>query len=125
MIVFIKSNIASLTASFFDYLITICLVSFLQFDVVVASMTGTICGGILYFIVGRNWVFDSRNPKVQHQAFRYVFVWSGNLLLNTGGVYLLTKNLGLQYVVSKLFVSLLVGFFYNYKLQKKFVFKHS
>ena len=124
MIIFLKANIASLTASFFDYLITICLVSFFHSDVVIASMTGTICGGILYFVVSRNWVFDAKNPKVHQQIFKYIFVWSGNLLLNTGGVFLLTKNLGMQYIVSKLFVSLLVGFFYNYTLQKRYVFKN-
>lgn len=125
MIVFIKANLASLTASFFDYVITICLVSFLHMDVVLSSMTGTICGGVLYFIVGRNWVFASRNGKVHHQALRYSWVWAGNLLLNTAGMFLLTKRLKVQYIIAKVFVSLLVGFFYNYVLQKRYVFKNN
>ncbi len=125
MITFLKANISSSIASFIDYLITICLVSFFKIDVVIASTTGTICGGLLNFLIGRNWVFQAKKRKASQQAARYGLVWTGNLLLNTGGMYLLSKVLKIQYVLSKIFVSLIVGFFYNYTLQKKYVFKNN
>ncbi len=125
MITFLKANISSSVASFTDYLITIFLVSFFRVDVVIASTTGTVCGGVLNFLIGRNWVFQSRKRKVSQQAARYGLVWTGNLLLNTGGMYLLTKILHIHYVIAKLFVSLIVGFFYNYTLQKRYVFKNN
>jgi len=124
MVTFLKANISSSIASFFDYLITILLVRFFRIDVVVASATGTVCGGIMNFMIGRNWVFEAKTRKVHQQAFRYSVVWTGNLFLNTGGVYVFTKLLKIHYVFSKLVVSLLVGFFYNYTLQKRFVFKN-
>ncbi len=123
MITFLKANISSSIASFFDYLVTIFLVNFFRTDVVIASTTGTLCGGIINFLIGRNWVFESKTRKAQHQAVRYGIVWAGNLLLNTGGMYLMTKVLKVHYVVSKLFVSLIVGFCYNYTMQKRYVFK--
>ena len=125
MVTFIKANISSSIASFIDYLTTICLVSFFRVDVVKASATGTVCGGIINFLIGRRWVFESGTGKVEKQAVRYALVWGGNLFLNTGGMYLLTKQLKVHYVVSKVFVSLLVGFCYNYTLQKKYVFKNN
>jgi len=125
MITFLKANISSSIASFFDYLITIFLVSFFKIDVVIASTTGTICGGILNFLIGRNWVFESKKRKVHQQAVRYGIVWIGNLLLNTGGMFVFTKLLKVHFVVSKLFVSLIVGFGYNYNMQKRFVFKNN
>lgn len=125
MVTFLKANISSTIASFFDYLITILLVRFFRVDVVVASATGTVCGGIMNFMIGRNWVFESKTRKVHQQAWRYSIVWGGNLFLNTGGVYVLTKILKLHYLPSKLFVSLLVGFGYNYTLQKRYVFKNN
>jgi putative flippase GtrA len=85
----------------------------------------TICGGIVNFLIGRNWVFDSKSNKVHKQAVRYGIVWGGNLFLNTAGMFVLTKGLKVHYVVSKIFVSLLVGFFYNYTLQKRYVFKNN
>lgn len=123
MTTFIKANIASLTASFVDYVMTILLISIHGIDIVVASAIGTICGGIVNFLIGRRWVFVSREEKVQTQATKYLIVWVGNLFLNTGGMYLFAKVLGVQYIISKVFVSLSVGFFYNYVLQKKYVFK--
>lgn len=125
MITFLKANISSSIASFFDYLVTIFLVSFFRVDVVIASTTGTICGGVLNFLVGRNWVFKSKQRKAHKQAVRYGLVWSGNLLLNTGGMYLLTKMLKVHYVFAKFFVSFVVGIFYNYTLQKRYVFKNN
>ncbi len=125
MLTFLKANISSSIASFFDYLITIFLVSFFRVDVVIASTTGTICGGIINFLIGRNWVFQSKKRKVHQQAVRYGMVWVGNLLLNTGGMYLLTKVLHVHFIPAKVFVSLLVGFGYNYTLQKRYVFKNN
>ena len=125
MITFLKANISSSIASFFDYLVTIFLVSFFKVDVVIVSATGTICGGVLNFLVGRNWVFKSRQRKAHQQALRYGVVWGGNLMLNTGGMYLLTRLLKVHYVVAKFVVSFVVGICYNYTLQKKFVFKNN
>ena len=125
MLTFLKANISSSVASFFDYLVTIFLVIFFRIDAVVASSTGTVFGGILNFFIGRTWVFESRKRKVHQQAFRYGIVWTGNLVLNTGGMYLLTKVLRVHYLPAKFFVSLMVGFCYNYVLQKKYVFKNN
>ena len=125
MLTFLKANISSSIASFLDYLVTVFLVSLFRIDVVVASSTGTVCGGILNFFIGRTWVFESRKRKVHKQAFRYGIVWTGNLVLNTGGMYVLTKLLLVHYLPAKLLVSLLVGFCYNYVLQKKYVFKNN
>ena len=123
MVTFLKANAASLIASAVDYFITIFLVNFFKIDVVLASMTGTICGGITNFLIGKLWVFTAGSSTTAKQALRYLLVWCGNLVLNTSGVYVCTKLIGLHYVFSKVLVSLLVAFGYNYPLQKRFVFK--
>lgn len=123
MVTFLKANVSSIIASLVDYLTTICLVGYFKVDVVMASATGTVCGGIVNFIIGRNWVFVSKEDKVYKQAARYGMVWVGNFILNTGGMFVMTKLLKVHYVISKAFVSLIVGFCYNYVLQKRFVFK--
>ena len=128
MITFLKANLSSSIASLVDYLVTILLVSFFRIDIVIASATGTICGGIINFLIGRYWVFVSKtekSDKVSGQAFRYAIVWLGNLILNTGGVFVFTKVLRIHYAISKIVVSLIVAFGYNYILQKKFVFKNN
>ena len=123
MATFIKANVASLSASAFDYMVTIALVTFFQVDPFKASITGTVGGGILNFFMGRIWVFQSRDVLLHHQALKYLLVWVGNLFLNAGGMFLLLKVLHLHYLPSKIAVSLIVGFGYNYFMQKKFVFR--
>lgn len=125
MLTFFKANVSSSIASFVDYFITIFLVSMFRMDAIKASVCGTVTGGVVNFFVGRNWVFDSKNKRVHQQASRYAIVWVGNLFLNTGGMYIVNKILGVHYVLAKLFVSLTVGFCYNYTLQKRYVFKNN
>jgi putative flippase GtrA len=123
MIRFMKAQVASLVASLTDFVTTIILVEILGFWYLAASITGTIVGGMVSFMIGRIWVFDGSGKKVHIQAVKYAIVWIGNLVLNGAGVFVVTHYLHVNYVISKVLVSLLIGFSYNYLLQKKFVFK--
>jgi putative flippase GtrA len=121
---FLKANAASLTASFCDYLVTIIFKQVAHLDAVVASIIGTIVGGIINFLIGRHWVFGSSSAPFLQQGKRYIITWTGNLVLNALGVYLLTKHAGIHYLIAKVITSLSVAFGYNYPMQKKYVFKN-
>lgn len=123
MIIFLKANLSSIVSSLFDYLVHIVLVKYFNIDVVVASAAGTITGGTINFLIGRQWVFNGKDDSIQSQATRYLFVWIGNFVLNTTGVFILAKIFDVHYVTSKILVSLTVAFAYNYPFQKYFVFK--
>lgn len=123
MITFLRAQASSLIATAVDFLLTILLREVFMVWYLAASIVGTICGGITNFLLGRNWVFSSKEKKVETQAIRYILVWIGNLGLNAGGTYLFTSIAGIKYWISKIMVSLIVGIGYNYVLQKIFVFK--
>jgi putative flippase GtrA len=118
-----KAQVASLVASLIDFATSIFLARVVGWWYLAASITGTVVGGIVNFTINRHWVFEAREKRVATQAFKYIVVWVGNLLLNAAGVYLITHYMKVNFVISKIIVSLLVGFFYNYLLQKKVVFK--
>ena len=122
MFTFFKANIASLIASAFDYGITIVAVHFFSINVVLAGVLGTITGAIVHFIIGRHWVFVAQQSNSTSQAKKYLLIWLGNLALNATGMYVFTK-IGVNYIVTKVGTSILVGWFYNYPLQKGYVFK--
>lgn len=123
MATFIKAQAASFTATALDFSVTIILKELAGSWYLLASVLGTISGGIVNFTMNRRWVFSARDRKMHSQAIRYIFVWIGNLLLVSAGVFMLTHYGGISYLVSKIAVSVIVGFFYNYTLQKRFVFK--
>jgi putative flippase GtrA len=120
---FFKAQAASLTATAVDFSTTVILKEWLHCWYLLASVLGTITGGIVNFSMSRRWVFSARDKKMYFQAVKYLLVWMGNLLLVSSGVFLLTHYGGISYLVSKVTVSIFVGFFYNYTLQKRFVFK--
>ena len=122
---FIKANVASLISSFCDFLVTIIVKELLHADPVLASVTGTVFGGIVNFIIGRYWVFEVHHLNVYHQSKRYFIIWAGNLILNALLVYILIHYAGLNYILAKLITSVAVAIAYNYPLQKKYVFKNS
>ena len=122
MRVFLKTNMASLIASLFDYCVTIAAVTFFEMSALKASIAGLISGAVLNFLLGRHWVFMQKEERSYSQALRYLKVWCGNLILNTSGMYILI-NQGVYYLTAKIIISVLVAVGYNYPLQRKYVFK--
>ncbi|MCW3089608.1 MAG: GtrA family protein [Ferruginibacter sp.] len=124
MKLFLKANVASLTASFFDYLLTIVLKQLFLVDAVIASILGTVFGGIINFLIGRHWVFRAVKTPFFHQGKRYLLTWTGNLILNALGVFVLIRLAGVNYIIAKVVTSITVAVAYNYPIQKKYVFKN-
>ena len=130
MITFTKAQIASLLATGVDFLVTFVLLRWAGIPPVAASarvtfygVTGTLCGGVTHFMISRNWVFNAQEKKWMAQVNRYVLVWIGNLALNASGLYLLTRYTDIQPMLAKVIIATSVAVFYNYILQKRFVFK--
>jgi putative flippase GtrA len=123
MFTFLKAQAASLIASGVDFLVTILAVEFFGFWYVTGAVTGTISGGLTHFSLGRSWVFRASDKTIPTQFLKYFVVWNGSLLLNATGVYVVTHYGGVSYIFSKVVVSLIVGIFYNYFIQKRYVFR--
>ena len=122
MVTFFKAQASSLTASASDFLITALCVSIFGLWFVAGSIIGTFSGGVVNFYINRNWVFNAGLKNIYPQVIRYILVWLGNLLLVTLFVYLLTRFLNLNYLLSKMAVSIVMGLSYNYYMQKQFIF---
>lgn len=122
MITFLKTQAASIIGSIADFLVTIVLVELFHCWYIAGNLAGNICGATTQFLLCRDWVFASTGGKLNLQMIKFIGVWMGNLLLSAAGVYLLTHFGGLNYILSKLITSAVLGVSYNYLLLKKFVF---
>ncbi|WP_316804221.1 GtrA family protein [Pedobacter nototheniae] len=122
MITYLKAQASSVMASLIDFLVTIAGVNLLSLWYLAASIAGTVAGGIFNFTVNRKWVFSATSENIKAQIVKYIIVWLGNLLLVTTGVYVLTHFFNLNYVLSKVLASVIMGTTYNYIMQKQFIF---
>jgi len=120
---FFKAQLSSFLSSMADYCCTLLAVEVFGCWYLLGSTCGTITGGLLNFSLGRSWVFRSVPYPVGAQLFRYLLVCSGYLVLATSGIFLFTHFLHLNYLVSKITVTLMLAVSYSYPLQKAFVFK--
>lgn len=102
-----------------------------------ATVVGQIVGGIVICIVNYKWTFKASGVKKKYVALKFISVWFGSLFLNTTGTYYLTRALMQMpwlthvlkhtddiFIVAKLFVAIVVGFTWNYNMQRMFVYKN-
>ncbi|MEO1514140.1 MAG: GtrA family protein [Bacteroidota bacterium] len=118
-----RSQIAAAIATSLDFGLVILLTEWLGMWYVLSNALGALCGAVVSFLLGRYWAFVSLRQKMKKQAFRYFWVALGSLLLNTLGVYLITEFSGINYVLSKVIISLTVGIAWNFVLHKYYVFR--
>ena len=120
---FIRSELSSLSSTLVDLSVfTICS-SVFHFSITISTSAGVILGGVVNFLMNRNFAFKSFEQKRSHQVGRYLIVWVGSLLLNTYGTHLFVDIFGLNKFVGRLGVGLIVRFVWNFPLLKYFVFK--
>ena len=123
MLTFTKAQLISLLATCIDFGVSFLLVKVLGAPYLAGSATGTILGGTTHFLLSRNWVFSAQEKKWTGQLSRYLLVWIGNLILNVSGLYLLVHFAGMNFMIAKIVIATSIAVFYNYVLQKRFVFK--
>ncbi len=120
---FIRYNISSVIATLIDFLVLVILTEYFAVWYLISAITGAVSGGVTSFLLGRNWAFNNKSGNVYRQAVRYTITWIGSIFLNVGGLYFFVDILNIQYVLSKVIISTLVGLGFNYLMQKYFIFR--
>ena len=123
---FFRYNASAMTASAVDFGLAIFCKEILGIYYVLATFIGAISGGIVAFLLGRNWTYLSKEEKPQTQGLKYALVWCGSIFLNTYGVYFFTEFIGVDekhFAFTRILTASIVGAFYNFPLQRYFVFK--
>jgi len=64
MATFVKAQVASLSASIIDFLTTLVCTQVFHVWYVLGSVIGTTAGGMVNFMMGRNWVFGAKEKNI-------------------------------------------------------------
>lgn len=133
---YLRSIVASQSASWVDLGVGFMLFAWAGFVPWVATAIGAIAGGVLNCVVNYCFTFRATDCPWRAVAVKYAMVWVGSLLLNSFGteaVYWLLnrwawlETIGFKpdgyYAAARLGVSLLVSWFWNFALQRYFVYR--
>ncbi|MBR1410644.1 MAG: GtrA family protein [Prevotella sp.] len=123
LLTFCKAQLTAQAASLVDFVMSLFLAEVCNLWYVIATFLGALSGGITNCITNYKWVFENDGLKKRNVAYKYFMVWTGSILLNTGGTYLITEVSGQYFIFAKLIVSVIVGLLWNYQLQRLFVYK--
>jgi putative flippase GtrA len=106
-----------------DYGMTVFLTEVTGVMYVLSSAIGLVSGGTANYLINKNWVFERRGGKDRRAALLYMLVWMLNLLMNTLGLFILTDKVRIDYRISKILTSVVVGALLSYFAQKNIVFR--
>lgn len=135
---FLRSAVSSQASGWVDF-----AVGFVMFNWVfnhhlswLATAIGVVAGGIVNCILCYKFTFRAEHVEWKAVVVKYALVWFGNLILNSGGtelVYFLLKklqfleDLGFKpagyYSAARLFMALMVSWFWNFILQRNWVYR--
>ena len=121
---FTKAQASAIIATTVDFLLSLFAYEVCGINYVVSSFIGALSSGIVNCVVNYRWVFGSDGQQKRYVALKYLIVWTGSIVLNTAGTYLLTELTGSYFIWSKAVVSVVVAFLWNYQMQRFFVYRN-
>ena len=124
MLTFGKAETAAIVASAVDFSLSFFLVQAVGTWYAMASFFGALAGGIVNCYVNYRWVFDKQKQRKPYLVLKYFVVWSISILLNTSGTWFFTELSGVNFIIIKAIVAIIVAILWNYQMQRIFVFRN-
>lgn len=124
ILTFGKAETSAIVASVVDFSLAFILVQAVGTWYALASFFGALAGGIVNCYVNYRWVFDKQKQRKPYLVLKYFVVWSISILLNTSGTWFFTELSGINFIIIKAIVALIVAILWNYQMQRIFVFRN-
>ena len=120
---FFRSQVVSLIATAVDFSFSILLHHLLSLYYVTATSLGSLAGAMTSFTLGRNWVFLNRHGHIRKQVLRFFVINLFSIFANTTGVFFFKESFEIPFILSRIIVSILIGVFFNFFMNRYFVFR--
>lgn len=126
---FARAQTSSVFSTACDFLTTAVLYRLIA-HVAFSTAAGAIVGGVVNCTINYLWTFRESLQSRRSVAFRYFLVWIGSIALNTYGTDTLVSHCSQWFdasltivMTAKAVVAVLVAVFWNFLLQKYFVYR--
>lgn len=135
---FLRSGFSSQSSGILDMLTGFALFALLGLPVWLSTAIGAVAGGVLNCVLNYRFTFRATGCPWKAVIVKYVMVWCGSMLLNsagTEGLYAALSRwhwldtIGFKpdgyYAAARLTVSILVSWFWNFLMQRYFVYRRT
>lgn len=134
---FLRAQFSSQVSSWFDFLVSILCVNLFNWYYGLSTLIGNISGGLLNCYINYKWTFKANGQSIKYVLIKYVLIWLGSIFFNTQGTILFTEYV-MKYIpkealpdilvnniflVPKIVVSIIIGWVWNYNMQRIFVYR--
>lgn len=133
---FLRSVVTSQVSSYVDFFIGFVFYAWVGLGSGMSAAIGAVAGGIVNCMINYRFTFRLRECSYWAIGVKFFLVWVGSLLLNTFGTQWLTNVLlasesldsigmvaNLRFTIARLSVAIVVSVFWNFLLQRRFVFR--
>lgn len=135
---FLRSAVSSQTSGWVDMGASFVFFAWVHLTPFLSTAIGAVLGGVVNCVLNYKFTFRAAGSSWRAVIVKYILVWVGSLLLNSFGTQLLYHALGDMtwlesigfkpdgyFAAARLIVSLLVSWFWNFVLQRYFVYRPS
>ena len=127
--IFCKAQFSAFIGGVCDYLIMIFLTEAMGVHYTISIAIACILGAIINFSINKTWTFYLPKSRyhfsLSQQLWRFILVVASSILLKMLGTWLFTTFAHIDYKISRIITDILVSLFFNYVLQRFWVFKNS
>ncbi|HOM63575.1 MAG TPA: GtrA family protein [Dysgonamonadaceae bacterium] len=127
ILTFSKAQFSALAGGLLDYGTMIFVTEVFHIHYTIGIVIGGILGALVNFFLNKKWTFNSENESYQSslpkQLLKFTVTALNSIFLKSYGTFILTTVLVLDYKITRIMVDLIVSIFFNYTLQKQWVFK--
>lgn len=133
---FLRSVMTSQVSSYVDYFIGFVFYAWVGLGSGIATSIGATAGGIVNCLINYKFTFKIRECSYMAIGIKFFLIWLGSMLLNSFGTAGLTHILensstldamnmadNLRFTIARLTVAIIVSVFWNFLLQRFFVFR--
>lgn len=121
---FCKAQGSAVFATGCDYAVRLLVDKVFDHNYLYATVAGGLTGGIVNCLVNYDFAFRGNTARKIDVALRYFLMWAGSIALNTGGTGFFKEVVHIRVYTAMLITSFLVALFWNYALQRSFVYKN-
>lgn len=127
ILTFTKAQVSAFIGGGIDYFIMIFFTEFFHVHYTISIVFGGIIGAIINFTLNKYWSFHSKEQVYRNttkkQLIKFSITAINSIILKSSGTYFLTTFLSADYKITRIAIDLFVSIFFNFNLQKMWVFK--